>query len=280
MLLEKMTVDDYNAVVQSKVQGTWNLHNHLPKDMDFFVMLSSVSGIIGNTTQAAYAAGNTFMDAFAAFRNAQGLPAVTLDLGAISGVGYLAADENKELLESMKRQGFNSTDEKLLMALIQSAIVNPHRQGESSQTVTGLGTWKRGQSLPAFDAPMFAHFRRLSPDPDENGSVSKESEGVESVKAALRSCSALDEAAGVICTALIGYLAARSGIPAENFSSERTITEYGVDSIVAVELRNWIAHEMDSTVPILELLANNSLLQLSAKIASRSKSVKVEAEES
>src|ERR1700712_5217481 len=111
-----MSLEDYNAVTRPKVQGTWNLHSHLPKDMDFFLMLSSVSGIVGNATQAAYAAGSTFMDAFATYRNSLRLPAVTIDLGVILGVGYLA--NNKELTQAMERQGFEGTNEKLLMALI------------------------------------------------------------------------------------------------------------------------------------------------------------------
>ena len=62
----------------------------------------------------------------------------------------------------------------------------------------------------------------------------------------------------------------------EDISSAKAMSEYGMDSLVAVEMRNWLFREMDSTVPILELLANNSLLQLSAKIVKRSKLVNPE----
>ncbi|EUC45778.1 hypothetical protein COCMIDRAFT_5016 [Bipolaris oryzae ATCC 44560] len=276
MLLEKLTLDDWNAVVRPKVHGTWNLHNHLPKDMDFFVMLSSISGIIGNTTQAAYAAGNTFLDAFSGFRNAQGLPAVTLDLGAISGVGYLASEENKELSKSMQDQGFSMTDEKLLLALIRSAIVQPFGQEGKTQTITGLGTWRSGRSLSALETSMFSHFRRHSQEAEVVAEKEQTSNGKISVKDALRSSESVDDAAGVICNGLLGYLASRSGVSVENFSSEMSLTECGVDSIVAVDVRNWIARELESSIPLLELLANHSLSQLSVDIASRSKLVPVE----
>ena len=267
-----MSLEDYNAVTRPKVQGTWNLHNHLPKDMDFFLMLSSVSGIVGNATQAAYAAGSTFMDAFATWRNSLGLPAVTIDLGVILGVGYLA--NNKELTHAMERQGFEGTNEKLLMALINSAIRDPCRRGPLAQTVTGLGTWKEGDSLSSLDLPLFSHFRRRALKGADGASLGGDPSG--RVRDVLRKVKTLNEAAEIICTALMEKIASRSSISVDNVSSARPISDYGIDSLVAVEMRNWITKEMGSTVPILELLANNSLLQLSMKIAQRSRLVVLE----
>ena len=270
MLLEKMTLEDYKGVMRPKVHGTWNLHRQLPKEMDFFLMLSSVSGIIGNATQAAYAAGSTFMDAFASYRNSLGFPATTLDLGVIVGIGYLA--ENKELAEGMERQGFESTDEERLMALIHSAIAEPRRQGPLAQIVTGLGTWKEGISLSSFDSPPFAHFRRRALD-SKGGKGQADS--LDRVGDALRRATTFEEAADRICAALVDRISSRSSIPVDNINTSKAITEFSIDSLVAVELRNWIAREMDSTIPILDLLANQSLQQLSAKIAQKSRLVNV-----
>ena len=63
-----MTFDDWRTSVAHKVRGFWNLHCLLPKDMDFFLCLSSVAGIVGSDGQANYAAGNTYMDALAHYR--------------------------------------------------------------------------------------------------------------------------------------------------------------------------------------------------------------------
>ena len=263
-----MSLEDYNAVMKPKVQGTWNLHNQLPRDMDFFLMLSSVSGVIGNATQAAYAAGSTFMDAFAAYRNSLGLAAVTLDLGVITGVGYLA--ENKELAQGMERQGFEGTNEERLMALIRSAIEHPRRQGSTAQMVTGLGSWKEGISLSALDSPPFAHFRRRAV---QLNSGNQKSDASEHIGDTLRQSQTFEEAVERICTALVDKIASRSSLPPENINTSKPITEYGIDSLVAVELRNWISREMDSTIPILDLLANQSLLQLSTKVGQKSRFV-------
>ena len=272
-MIENLSVDDYNTVLHPKVQGTWNLHNLLPRDMDFFIMLSSVSGVIGNASQSAYAAGGTFMDAFAAYRNSLGLPAITLDLGVITGIGYLS--ENKELAVAMELQGFEGTNETKLMALIKSAIVEPRRESALSQTITGLGTWKESQSLGNFDAPLFAKFRRRGLNNTEGGGASSE----DSLREAIGAATTMDEAATAVCAGLVVKLAARLGTPVDNIVSTKTISEYGVDSLVAVEMRNWIAKDIESQMPILEILANQSLLQLSVKIAAKSKLVKVKVEE-
>ncbi|PVH77199.1 putative polyketide synthase [Cadophora sp. DSE1049] len=272
-MIENLSVDDYNAVLQPKVQGTWNLHKVLPRNMDFFIMLSSVSGVIGNASQSAYAAAGTFMDAFAVYRNSLGLPAVTLDLGVITGIGYLS--ENQELAAAMELQGFEGTNEAKLMALIESAIFEPRREGALSQTITGLGTWKKGQSLGNFDVSLFAKFRRRGLDDIEGGETSSE----ETLRQDIRASTTMAEATASVCAALVNKLAVRLGTPVDNIVSSKTISEYGVDSLVAVEMRNWIAKDIESQVPILEILANQSLTQLSAKIAAKSKLVKVKLEE-
>nr|ASK38717.1 polyketide synthase [Paecilomyces divaricatus] len=273
MLFEKMSVDDFNTVLQPKWQGTWNLHGLLPRDMDFFIMLSSISGVIGNATQAAYAAGSTFLGAFAQYRSSLGLPAVTLDLGVITGIGYLS--EHEELLQGMQRQGFEGTNEQTLMALIRSAIVSPRRTGSQAEIVTGLGTWREGVSLGNFDQPLFAHFRRQALGLRD---ATAEGPGT-SVRESLRGCKTLDDAVALVCAALIDRLASRLNTPVDNIDSQRAMSEYGVDSLVAVEMRNWIGKEMESTMPILELLANQSISQLSEKIAQRSKVVAVSGSE-
>ena len=130
--IEQMTTDDYTTVLRPRYQGTWNLHHHAP-DLDFFLMLSSISGVIGNATQAAYAAGSGFMDAFAAYRNARGLPATSLDLGMVVDAGYLAT--NTELALQMIRQGFHATGTKSLLELVHVAI----QSGSSPPSASDAG---------------------------------------------------------------------------------------------------------------------------------------------
>ncbi|KAK4243169.1 KR domain-containing protein [Corynascus novoguineensis] len=91
VLFEKMTHYDYSEVVRPKVSGEWNMHMALASAaLDFFIVLSSVAGIIGNRGQAAYAAANTSLDVLARHRQRLGLPGTSLALTAVQDVGYLA----------------------------------------------------------------------------------------------------------------------------------------------------------------------------------------------
>jgi hypothetical protein len=82
--------DCWTGVIRPKFHGSWLLHALLPVEMDFFIMLASVSCIVGNRSQAHYAAGNTYQDALARYRRAQGLPAVSVNLGLMLGIGLIA----------------------------------------------------------------------------------------------------------------------------------------------------------------------------------------------
>jgi hypothetical protein len=85
-----LTEEDIEAVLAPKVAGTWNLHDYsLDHPLDFFVVLSSVSGVLGNGGQSAYGAGNTFQDAFAHARRCAGLPALSIDLGPVEDTGAI-----------------------------------------------------------------------------------------------------------------------------------------------------------------------------------------------
>jgi acyl carrier protein len=272
-----MAVEDYLAVMEPKYNGTWNLHNLLPQDLDFFVMLSSVSGVIGNATQSAYAAANTFLDAFAAYRNSLGLPAVALDLGVIGGVGYLS--ENKELAAAMQRQGFHVTNPDVLLALVQSAIALPRRKHGEAQTVTGLGAWKKDHSLSNYDVPLFAHMRRrfLASDPANASSSTTASEQQQPAQL-LPAAATLEEAASLVLKFLVRYLANRLSTSEENIDTDKAPSDYGVDSLVAVEVRKWIGKELGASVAMLEIIASESLVALAGVVAGKSRFVRAEKE--
>ena len=82
-----MNLQDWTAAVEPKVRGTWNLHEATKfRPLDFMLLFSSLCGLVGQPGQANYAAANTFLDAFAQYRQSLGLPASVLDLGPVEDV--------------------------------------------------------------------------------------------------------------------------------------------------------------------------------------------------
>ena len=111
-IFSKMTYQQWNEACAPKVQETRNLHNASiceGLDLDFFVLMSSLSGTIGNLGQANYASANTFLDAIPQYRNDNGLPASSIDLGAIKDIGYLS--ENSSLMQKIDASGFKGLKE-------------------------------------------------------------------------------------------------------------------------------------------------------------------------
>ena len=93
-----MTLSKYCGALDSEIRGTQHLHGYFASretDLDFFIMLSSLAGIMGNPSQADYAAGNTFQNALTYHRAAKGFPALAIDVDMVTDVGWFAENRAK-----------------------------------------------------------------------------------------------------------------------------------------------------------------------------------------
>lgn len=84
--------DRFSRVIAPKIDGTWNLHRlSLDRPLDFFLLFSSSVSVLGSPGQGNYAVANSFLDALAHYRRAQGLPALSINWGGWSEIGMAAA---------------------------------------------------------------------------------------------------------------------------------------------------------------------------------------------
>ena len=96
----------FARVLSPKVDGAWNLHAlTLNKPLDFFVLFSSVAGLMGSPGQSNHAAANAFLDALAHDRRAHGWPASSIDWGVWSDIGSAA---ERHAGEWVGRQGVST----------------------------------------------------------------------------------------------------------------------------------------------------------------------------
>lgn len=264
-----MTYDDWVSCTQPKIQGSWNLHE-MVKDVEFFVMLSSTSGIIGNPGQANYAAGNTFQDALAHYRRRRGLKAVSLDIGAVRDVGYLAESKDRNLsgLSHLQSLSVSAAD---IHFLVKTAIAGHTVDGQEigPQIVSGLA----GASIDEqfVDRSPWARDGKLcialkTSLSDKTAAAAGMQAGLD----ALDKADTADEATIIVEEMLTRRVAASVMVPEEDLSVRTSLQTFGVNSLVAVELKTWVAKELQTEVSVADI-SPSSISTLASTIVTNSK---------
>jgi NADPH:quinone reductase-like Zn-dependent oxidoreductase/NAD(P)-dependent dehydrogenase (short-subunit alcohol dehydrogenase family) len=275
--LENMTLDQYNTAVKPKVHGTLNVHDAFASpELEFFILLSSTAGILGIAGQANYSAGNTFQDAFALAQNAK--PGnttryVSLDLGAIEGTGAIDRLSAKSK-DVWRRSTIVMTFEELYTALEYAMSPKATEDGfmhsilgfdrESIASVS-LDTY-------TFSNPVFSLLPTSAVRYGEEEEV-KESEGGQVVvdpSKLLREAKTFEEAEAVILEATASKFSVflDSDIP-----TDVPIAHLALDSLVSIELKNWMVRTFQAPLQASELAGALSIQALSKLLASRSRCI-------
>lgn len=270
VLFEKMTWEEYNQVIEGKVQGGWNFHHALRNHpLDFFVAISSAAGAVGNRGQAAYSAANCFLNALVQHRLAQGLPASSLDLTAVSDSGYLAEDLEKAA-EVARNLGSDSICESEVLALLNAAIDGTMASTCNSHTITGMRITAGMRPFWTDDAKFKA--MRLAAEDAAAKDASLNAAAV-SFNAALRAAKTRAEAEDAVCRGLVDRIASVLMMDPEDLDVNRSLSHYPLDSLVAIEIRNFITREFEANLQVLELLSSGSIQTLAKGVCAKSKLV-------
>ncbi|KAF2716908.1 polyketide synthase [Polychaeton citri CBS 116435] len=274
--LREMTFSDWNAAVEPKVQGTWNLHHAVSSSsLDFFILFSSCSGLIGNNGQANYAAGNTFMDAFVQYRHRHNLPASVIDIGVMAEVGFVARTAGLvERLEKTVMRRLNESQflDALLLAKERSHLYRGPSNGMNgyenpSQLVLGLASstpisspqtmvnWKR-------DRRMSTYFNLEQSSDISTGHAGK----TDSLKNQLKTSDLSTEEKTKMIAKSLGIALADFLIKDHDLPLDRPLESIGVDSLVALEVRNWIRQQVGVEVSTISISQSPSIMALSGEI--------------
>ena len=256
-----------------KVNGAWNLHQALAdQKLDFFVLFSSVSCIVGQLTQANYAAANCFLDSFVQYRHSLGQPASVLDIGVMEDVGYVSL--NPWVLEQFKAKNWHTLREQGLLDALQLAMTQcipapPRATGYTNpaQLVIGLRSTKPlsdPSNLIIWKRDVRMSFSRNQETATaSNGAALNEGlkeflARVASEPAMLHEQSNLDYLTREICAGLSGLMLQAE----EDIDVKLPLSALGVDSLVAIEIRNWWRQVLGLEISVLEIGNAGSMEQL------------------
>lgn len=266
-----------------------NLHEALGQHLDFFVLFGSFSGLVGQRGQANYAAANTFLDSFVQYRRQLGLAASVLDIGCMEDVGYTS--QNQSVLESVRASAVHTLRERDLLEsleLIISRSAPPSPSAPPIVPVSAAGFVNQSQlaiglrsTLPLAD-PANRNIWKTDPrmavyHNSENTSQANVEAGNEGLRRFLTTIST--DPTTLEIQANIDFLAHEIGItayrflmkPEDGLDVSATLAAVGVDSLIAIEIRNWWRQSLGTEVTVLEMLNGGSIRQLGELAAQRLK---------
>ncbi|MCP4702829.1 MAG: SDR family NAD(P)-dependent oxidoreductase [Gammaproteobacteria bacterium] len=246
-VLLQLNEERMKKVMAPKASGAWNLHVHsLHVPLDFFVLFSSFSSLAGNPGQGNYAAANAFMDALARYRRTQGLPALTVNWGAIAEAGYAA--ENAEVSKHLHRIGIKALPPQQALNMLGNLL----RLGAVQAAVSEIDWQQWGKQHAAGTSPRFFHLTGdlglLKTNESEEGLFSDIFLSMEPAKRQQLLASRISE-----------LVTKTLGIAPGKMDMEQSLADMGLDSLVATELSNRIKRELDVEVPTMKLLGGLSV---------------------
>jgi NADPH:quinone reductase-like Zn-dependent oxidoreductase/aryl carrier-like protein len=248
----------FRKAMAPKVDGAWNLHTQtLHRPLDFFVLFSSVSSLVGNPGQANYVAANAFLDAFAYYRRSLGLPAMTINWGHVAGAGYVS--RHQELSELLTSRGFlGLSPQQAMEALNRTLQKKPIQMGvmrmDWQKVARSISTAALSQRLSAL-----AGASSLEQQGGEEGSRIRE--GLLHANP--------EEREEIVQTYIREQVARVLGASASKLDVDRPLNELGLDSLMGVELRNRVETDLALSLPMRELMQSPTINSLSRAVLSQ-----------
>ncbi|MBW4567204.1 MAG: SDR family NAD(P)-dependent oxidoreductase [Tolypothrix carrinoi HA7290-LM1] len=262
MVLDDAPLLDLNQerlakAIAPKLIGAWNLHTHtLNAPLDFFVSFSSFSSIIGNAGQGNYVAANTFLDTLAHHRRAQGLPALTVNWGAIADVGYVA--QNTVVGQYLEQIGMKALPSQEALQILGQLLLL-----EAVQTGVAPVNWQRwGEIYPAGASARFSHLVN-------EATVLGKADGRNSERDSLRNTVLVAKPAErqqILESHLQKQVARVLGTSPAKLDRSKPLTNLGLDSLMGVELSNRIESVLGVSVPTMKLMQGPSISQLAVEL--------------
>jgi len=252
--LPEQTIGAFAMVSRPKIEGAWNLHRQLGgAALDFFVLFSSSSALFGAPGQANYAAANAFLDGLAAHRRVHGQTCTSIEWGAWADVG-MAARLGDEARTRWARLGIGMIGTDAAMRSLADCVAAPTARA----MVISLDPARFARNAP----PAVAALLGVAPI-----------EGSERVTPAVARpdaaalCAARADERGVMLRQYVREIVARVlGFAASKLDPDASLTALGLDSLMAVQLKNCIDGDLGIVIPMARFIRGPSVNEIASEI--------------
>jgi acyl transferase domain-containing protein len=248
-MLPSLNAASFASVFAPKVEGSHNLHELSESlSLTHFVLFSSLTGVIGAAGQANYAAANTYVDALCAYRKGRGLPATSLAWGPWAD-GGMAARLSATDRARMERQGAPPLTTEQGLTLLDAALAQPTALLVPARFDTRLLA-NRTDQMPMLRGLADGAVRRRG-KPRAAG-LRQQLVGLSEVE----QLHELEELLGREAATILGWADGSS------LAREQSLQEVGLDSLMAVELRNRLQTLTGLRLPSTLLFDHPSIMAL------------------
>lgn len=254
-------VEKLRDILRSKVRGTWLLHQAcVSQPLDFFVNFSSGASMLGSPLLGAYAAANAFLDAMSHWRRSMQQPALTVNWGFWDEVGMVARSQ-REMGRGFAPQGMYSFSPAQGLATLGWLL-----EEDATQTAVMPANWPEWwQYHPrAAKSALFANLVQL-----EIGRQPINTSDVDDVPTLSRAKVAetpIAERPRLIEEFISEQLSRVLRIDVDELDIHQSLGNLGIDSLMAVELRNHVQASLGIVIPVAQLLQDPSIAQLAQGI--------------
>jgi acyl transferase domain-containing protein/acyl carrier protein len=233
-VLDGESWESYRQATAAKTAGALNLHRLTESDpAEMMVFFSSAAGVLGAPGQGSYAAGNTFLDALAHERTAQGRATLSVDWGGWAEAG-MAARLGSGHAARLERQGMGLMEPAAALAALEKAIAERRTQVAVLEV-----DWERFlQERAATDEAFFAELRRREPKKDEPAATV-------SIREVLLDAPAEERKALLAAHVRECARHALSLHPGAAVQEDVPLQEIGLDSLMAIDMKNELAQSLD-----------------------------------
>ena len=268
-----MTADGFKAAVNPKLDGTRNLRESLRHQaMDFFVMLSSCASVLAPPSQANYAAGNACLDALAQSVDQSHTPYISINLPIVEDSEVILGHQDR--LRSLIRRGCIQIKMDRLLSVIGYAMNEQISRTDIKQIVIGFDrasiSSEPGLASFLFKNSMFSHL----PYDTEESQVQTGAQETKSISELIAAQSDMEGVRSIIANSVAKKICGLVALEDSEIDFESSMTDFGLDSLVAIEMKNWLARTFEAAMQTSEILDAANISTLARIVAERSILVK------
>ncbi|KAN0039761.1 hypothetical protein ACTA71_006997 [Dictyostelium dimigraforme] len=222
----------------AKTMGAINLHNQSIKrnwKLINFVMASSVLSLMGSTDQCTYVCANAILDSFSKYRVSLGLPSTTINLGSIESTGLVS--KNESMSKFLDGSGILQTPMNKILGVLDLQIQNPAKFTNTMVSNFDPIKLKNNQQTSLF--LKFGYIMNLNNNEEINTKKNVANKNI-------------DEC-------FIKKVSELFSIDVSKINKNLRFTDYGADSLVIIQLKNYIDQEIGLNLITIQQLQNNTI---------------------